>query len=34
MSPELLTEENPVHTLESDVWAYGCLVFKVSQFHN
>ncbi|KAG9045714.1 importin-alpha export receptor [Tulasnella sp. UAMH 9824] len=28
MSPELL-EEDPVHTLSSDVWAYGCLVLKV-----
>ncbi|KIO18841.1 hypothetical protein M407DRAFT_60719, partial [Tulasnella calospora MUT 4182] len=28
MSPELL-EENAVHTLSSDIWAYGCLVFKV-----
>ncbi|KIO24172.1 hypothetical protein M407DRAFT_53886, partial [Tulasnella calospora MUT 4182] len=28
MSPELL-EENAVHTLSSDIWAYGCLVLKV-----
>lgn len=28
MSPELL-EEDAVHTLRSDVWAYGCLVLKV-----
>ncbi|KIO24171.1 hypothetical protein M407DRAFT_103643 [Tulasnella calospora MUT 4182] len=28
MSPELL-EEDAVHTLSSDIWAYGCLVLKV-----
>ncbi|KAG8924106.1 hypothetical protein FRC00_005472, partial [Tulasnella sp. 408] len=28
MSPELL-EEDGVQTLRSDIWAYGCLVFKV-----
>ncbi|KIO25367.1 hypothetical protein M407DRAFT_49969, partial [Tulasnella calospora MUT 4182] len=25
MSPELL-DEDPVHTLQSDIWAFGCLV--------
>lgn len=33
MSPELL-EENAVHTLPSDVWAYGCLVLKVCHLPN
>ncbi|KIO33068.1 hypothetical protein M407DRAFT_50259, partial [Tulasnella calospora MUT 4182] len=28
MSPELL-DGDPVHTLSSDVWAYGCLVLKI-----
>ncbi|KAG8955131.1 general transcription repressor [Tulasnella sp. 424] len=28
MSPELL-DEDPRHTLYSDIWAYGCLVLKV-----
>ncbi|KAG8920606.1 hypothetical protein FRC01_000675 [Tulasnella sp. 417] len=28
MSPELL-EEDAIHTLSSDVWAFGCLVLKV-----
>ncbi|KAG8916031.1 hypothetical protein FRC01_003420, partial [Tulasnella sp. 417] len=27
MSPELL-EEGAVHTLSSDIWAFGCLVLK------
>ncbi|KAG8925020.1 hypothetical protein FRC01_010779 [Tulasnella sp. 417] len=27
MSPELL-DEGAVHTLHSDIWAYGCLVLK------
>ncbi|KIO17707.1 hypothetical protein M407DRAFT_84706, partial [Tulasnella calospora MUT 4182] len=30
MSPELFPEEgNPKHTLQSDVWAWGCTVFEV-----
>ncbi|KAG8928760.1 importin-alpha export receptor [Tulasnella sp. 417] len=33
MSPELF-DEDPVHTLSSDVWAYGCLVLKVGCFLN
>lgn len=29
-SPELLMEEEARHTLESDVWAWGCLLLHVS----
>ncbi|KAG8926120.1 hypothetical protein FRC01_009320 [Tulasnella sp. 417] len=29
MSPELL-DENVIHTLQSDVWAFGCLALEVS----
>ncbi|KAG8911055.1 hypothetical protein FRC01_005949, partial [Tulasnella sp. 417] len=30
MSPELL-DGDPVHTLQSDIWAFGCLVLKPEQ---
>ena len=29
LSPELVLEEDPQHTLESDVWAWGCLLLEV-----
>ncbi|KAG8953763.1 hypothetical protein FRC00_006163 [Tulasnella sp. 408] len=29
MSPELLMEDEYTHSLESDVWAWGCTVFQV-----
>ncbi|KAG8974276.1 hypothetical protein FRC05_007700 [Tulasnella sp. 425] len=29
MSPELLSEEESKHTLESDVWAWGCTAFEI-----
>ncbi|KIO21817.1 hypothetical protein M407DRAFT_28585 [Tulasnella calospora MUT 4182] len=29
MSPELLMEDDCAHSLESDVWAWGCTVFQV-----
>ncbi|KAG8971948.1 hypothetical protein FRC05_010483 [Tulasnella sp. 425] len=29
MSPELLLEEDAKHTLESDIWAWGCTVFEI-----
>ncbi|KIO17628.1 hypothetical protein M407DRAFT_227816, partial [Tulasnella calospora MUT 4182] len=30
MSPELLMGDDCTHSLESDVWAWGCTVFQVS----
>lgn len=30
MSPELFgDDDDPVHTLNSDMWAFGCVVFEV-----
>ncbi|KAG9030897.1 hypothetical protein FS837_003158, partial [Tulasnella sp. UAMH 9824] len=29
MSPELLLEDEKKHTLESDVWAWGCTAFEI-----
>lgn len=30
MSPELLAQEG-VHTLQSDIWAWGCVLMEVSR---
>ncbi|KAG8958486.1 hypothetical protein FRC00_002696, partial [Tulasnella sp. 408] len=34
MSPELLDEEEAKHTLESDIWAWACTVFRIKLFGN
>lgn len=30
LSPELLLDDNAEKTLQSDVWAWGCAVYEVS----
>lgn len=30
-SPELVTNSKPQHSLESDIWALGCLILEVSE---
>ncbi|KZV99705.1 kinase-like protein [Exidia glandulosa HHB12029] len=29
MAPELVIEEDPVHTVRTDIWAFGCLILEV-----
>lgn len=29
LSPELLLADDPVHTLASDMWSWGCLLLEV-----
>lgn len=34
-SPEIVMDDDYIHTLQSDIWAWGCMAFQVSgQSHN